>query len=218
MSNTSSSEVRVVCFDLGGVVVRTCGSFREACEHAGVPHSEEYERPTVRAVLAELEPEIDSGRCTLIEYYRRLEGATGGVHSAAEIARIHEAWICGEYEGMVGLIAAIHAAGVQTACLSNTNETHWEMMSSDRATYPAFAALGGRYASCRLGLNKPEPAIYRALEEGCGVAGAGIVFFDDREENLAAARAAGWRAHRIDPRGDTVKQVAAVLCGMGLRV
>ena len=55
--------------------------------------------------------------------------------------------------------------------------------------------------SCDVGAMKPQPEIYRAVEEGiAGVeqavtfAPSSLTFFDDRSENVAAAIEAGWRA------------------------
>jgi len=39
----------------------------------------------------------------------------------------------------------------------------------------------------------------------------GILFFDDTPANVEAARAAGWRAHLVDPAGDPPAQVRSVL-------
>ncbi len=38
-----------------------------------------------------------------------------------------------------------------------------------------------------------------------------MLFFDDAEENVRAARAVGWRAERIDPAGDTARQMTGAL-------
>ena len=45
-----------------------------------------------------------------------------------------------------------------------------------------------------------------------------ILFFDDAEENVQAARAVGWRAERIDPAGDTARQIAEALAQHGVAV
>jgi putative hydrolase of the HAD superfamily len=212
------SDIRLVCFDLGGVVVRTCASSQEGCARAGVPYRPEIETHEVRVRLAQAEAAYELGRCSTAEYFARAEIALDGRQPAAEIALVHNAWILGEYPGMDRLVGAIRAAGVETACLSNTNERHWELMTAQPLTYPAFAALGRRQASHLLGLAKPDPAIYRAFEENCDVPGWTIVFFDDRAENVTAARNAGWHAERIDPNGDTAAQTTAVLRRLGLGV
>jgi putative hydrolase of the HAD superfamily len=52
-------------------------------------------------------------------------------------------------------------------------------------------------SSCYLGLRKPEPAIYRrALDILCRPAER-VLFIDDRQENAAAAAAAGMKTIRF---------------------
>jgi putative hydrolase of the HAD superfamily len=52
-------------------------------------------------------------------------------------------------------------------------------------------------SSCYLGLRKPEPAIYRRALDILGTLPERVLFIDDREENAAAAEAAGMRAIRF---------------------
>lgn len=49
--------------------------------------------------------------------------------------------------------------------------------------------------SSDLGLMKPDPLVFRGADERFGRTPSDVVFFDDRRENVAAARAHGWRAH-----------------------
>ena len=42
---------------------------------------------------------------------------------------------------------------------------------------------------------KPDSAIYDAAEQAAEVAVESILFLDDRQENIDAANARGWRAH-----------------------
>lgn len=55
--------------------------------------------------------------------------------------------------------------------------------------------VDGEFASCTIGHRKPAPDYYSCVTERLGVAPDRIVFFDDSEENVHAARAAGWDAH-----------------------
>jgi len=48
--------------------------------------------------------------------------------------------------------------------------------------------------SCRIGVAKPEPRAYEICAERLGVKPADVLFFDDTERNIAAAREAGMRA------------------------
>ncbi len=73
-----------------------------------------------------------------------------------------------------------------------------EGLRANSHTYPAFRALLHRGASHLYGLVKPWPEIYRRFTRELGASPGEILFFDDREENVIAARAEGWRAERID--------------------
>ena len=90
------------------------------------------------------------------------------LYSPAEIKRIHHAWLLEEYSGVAATIDRIHAAGVATAALSNTNHAHWVRMNE----FPAVTKLQRRLASHELRLAKPDDAIYREAERHLAVRGA----------------------------------------------
>jgi hypothetical protein len=49
---------------------------------------------------------------------------------------------------------------------------------------------------------KPDPAIYRIVEEDCGIAPGALLFADDKRANVDAAAARGWQGHLFDgPEG-----------------
>jgi putative hydrolase of the HAD superfamily len=50
------------------------------------------------------------------------------------------------------------------------------------------------FYSCELGVAKPDPAFFIAVVDTLGVAPASILFVDDSERNVLAARAAGLAA------------------------
>ena len=66
------------------------------------------------------------------------------------------------------------------------------------AEYPFLGEFDRRYISGELGLIKPDPQIYAVVETDTGLAPESLLFTDDREENIAAARARGWQAHLFD--------------------
>jgi HAD superfamily hydrolase (TIGR01509 family) len=53
------------------------------------------------------------------------------------------------------------------------------------------------FTSCELGARKPEPQAFARLAAAIGVAPETLLFFDDLEENVAGARAAGLQAFRV---------------------
>ena len=88
-------------------------------------------------------------------------------------------------------IAELRRAGLRTSILSNLPKPLAERL---RAT-PGFLDHFDQVTfSCDLGVIKPERKIYDYALRGLGVAPAEALFLDDREENIAGARAVGLRA------------------------
>ena len=77
--------------------------------------------------------------------------------------------------------------------------------------WPALAPVHHLLASHLIGAVKPDAQAYRAVEEAAGVRGESILFFDDMPENVAGARAVGWQAALVDPRGAPAQQVRSVV-------
>ena len=80
---------------------------------------------------------------------------------------------------------------VQTACLSNTNSIHWARLLSG---YPCMQHFDRRFASQELGIAKPNRKIYDHAACELAADPRTLLFFDDRLENVLAARDAGWQA------------------------
>ena len=94
---------------------------------------------------------------------------------------------------MIDWAAALQAAGLRTGVLSNLGDA---MEAGVRARCPWIEAFDHHTFSHRLGTAKPDLAIYRHAAEGLGVDPAHVLFIDDREDNVAAAREAGLQAIR----------------------
>jgi FMN phosphatase YigB (HAD superfamily) len=56
-------------------------------------------------------------------------------------------------------------------------------------------------------VRKPNDAIYEQAERITGLSGSDILFFDDLEANVTAARGRAWNAVQIAIDGDPVAQV-----------
>ena len=81
------------------------------------------------------------------------------------------------------------------AALSNSNELHWQRNASELRILDLFEFA---ISSHQVGVCKPHPGMYTAAVERARVSSPGaIVFFDDLEANVEAARSAGLRAHRV---------------------
>jgi len=212
------SKIGLVVFDWGGVLIKICRSLQEACERTGIEYRDVAAHPELRVSRQELSGQYQLGLMTCDEYFAKAADRTGGAYSEAEIRTLHDAWLIGEYEGVSDLIDEIHAAGLQTALLSNTNASHAMRQSSRNADgsleFPAPSKLGYRAMSHELGVAKPERSIYDRTLATCGFEGraAEAIFFDDLQENIDAALGLGWNSALIDHEGDTAGQMRKVLC------
>jgi putative hydrolase of the HAD superfamily len=199
--------VRLVCFDLGGVLVRLCRDLDDACARAGVVLPPTVAPVAIWPVIMTQARRLNAGELDLEAYGAAVAAALGGAVSAADVCALHAAWVLGEYDGARALIGEVHALGLDSAILSNTDESHWRPIRARGIG----ALVHHGFASHELGVLKPAPAAYAAVEGALGVAPAEILFFDDTAENVAAARARGWQAHAVDREAETVPQMQNVL-------
>ena len=96
-------------------------------------------------------------------------------------------------EPMVAWAKSLHQRGIRTGILSNIGD---RMETGIRRSFDWIGAFHHCTWSHRLTLAKPELEIYRRAAEGLETPTANILFIDDREENISAARDAGMVAIR----------------------
>ncbi len=221
---SGTGPIELVCFDLGGVLVRTRTVWSDLCETVRLDVRGDSAGEIAERERQKLGEAYMRGDLSTEQWIEALGHVLGGLYAAEEIAALHDAVIAEEYPGIGVLIDDLHRAGVATACLSNTSETHWvKLVHHDgaralpgEARYPAVQKLRAHYASHLMRVIKPTLDIYRAFEKATGRSGAQILFFDDVEQNVAAARSLGWRAERIDPTAPTDEQLRRHLVAYGV--
>ena len=202
------SSIRLVCFDLGGVLIRICRSWREGCQAAGIDIRGEWHNgyPQIEN-WGDLCVQFDTGRIDGKAWAAQVSRGVNHLYSPEEVTAIHDAWLLGEYEGVLNLVDEIHECGLQTAALSNTNPDHWPFI----VQYPTIQRLHHRFASFLLGMHKPTPEIYREVQKLLRLDGSEILFFDDLPQNIEGARSCGWNAVFIDPHSRTDVQICNAL-------
>ncbi|MBT0771203.1 HAD family phosphatase [Kineosporia sp. J2-2] len=176
-----------VVFDIGGVLTTSEGGVPELSRMIGV----EPERFAVP--YWDHRPPYDEGSAPG-EYWALVAADLGLEWSAEEIERIDlfdaRRW-SEPAPGRVELLTTLHDAGVTTALLSNAPSSMARVVKESAWS----ARFDRRIFSCDLGLIKPDPKIYRAVEEALDRPGPELVFFDDRPPNVRAALELGWQAH-----------------------
>jgi len=135
----------------------------------------------------------------------------------ADIEKISEAYLRGPYDGAEKLLADLKDADVKVACLTNTNDHHWSLMTDPNNPASALLALADfRIASHLAGLRKPDEKIFGHVEQVCGAEAGSILFFDDILDNIAAAETSGWQAMQVVERMDPVGLVRRELVARGV--
>ncbi|WP_103332264.1 HAD family hydrolase [Pseudotabrizicola formosa] len=95
-------------------------------------------------------------------------------------------------EGSIALLRALRGKGVPVLALTNFGDDSFTYAQSQ---YDFLNEFDRAFVSARMGASKPEPEIYRQMEEATGIAPERLIFTDDKAENIEAAAARGWRVH-----------------------
>jgi putative hydrolase of the HAD superfamily len=105
--------------------------------------------------------------------------------------------------GGLGILKELAASGkYMLGCLNNEAREPNEYRFREFGLRQYFEVA---LSSCYVGLRKPKNAIYRRAIDILGVAPERILFIDDRQENVAAAAAAGMKMIRFEG-ADTLRQ------------
>jgi 2-haloacid dehalogenase len=101
--------------------------------------------------------------------------------------------LSGPIDGSVTLLRAVRAIGTKCVALSNWGKD----FETAEKLYPVLTEFDDQVVSYRVGLVKPDPAIFELLLNRHGLQAQRCVFVDDNESNIAAARSLGFVTHRF---------------------
>jgi len=178
-----------VVFDLGGVLVEL-GGVRDFGDMIGEPDDE---RVWARWLSNRWVRDYERGRCSTHDFASGLLAELEIDSDLDDFVERFRRWPRGLIPGGYELVEAL-STRVGVACLSNTNELHWNHQSGALRLANLFPT---RYLSHELGMIKPDLEIYRHVVEDLDIDANSILFFDDNPLNVDAARAAGWHAERV---------------------
>jgi putative hydrolase of the HAD superfamily len=107
---------------------------------------------------------------------------------------------------MITWAALLQRAGYKTGILSNIGDA---MEAGILARFDWLQSFHHHTFSHRLGIAKPDLAIYRYAAQGLGEDPSHILFIDDREDNVQAARKAGMVAVQYSSHAEFVAAMHA---------
>ncbi len=105
-------------------------------------------------------------------------------------------------------VARLKENGFRIYILSNYSR---ELFEKHTRNASFLKLLDGGIVSCQVHITKPDKRIYQTLLERYGLKAEECIFFDDREENVEAARAQGIRAVQVLSR-EMINQTLEKIC------
>lgn len=198
---------RALLFDLGGVVLdhdfgrafeswQACSRIDAAEMARRFSHDEPYSRH-------------ERGELHADDYFRHLAEV---LEIDAPVERIAQGWNSTFIGLLETTLARVHRARTRlpTYAFSNTNHSHQAVWSERFPTM--VSAFEHVFTSNELGMRKPEREAFHHVSASMGFEPDEVLFFDDLEENVIGARAAGLQAVLV--RGD--EDVRAALEPLGI--
>ncbi|MDH3377522.1 MAG: HAD-IA family hydrolase [Gammaproteobacteria bacterium] len=178
----------VILFDLGGVLVDFAGYRRLESILQGPIDADELR---VRWLSSAAVREFELGRLTPENFADRFVEEWSLPMNGSEFLSEFREWPRGLYPGVAALLAAV-SVQARLACLSNSNATHWPVLSGMLGD-----CFEHQFVSHQLGLAKPDPAVFDLVKGELKAEGSEILFLDDAEPNVAAAEACGLRSEVV---------------------
>ncbi|MGI9611461.1 MAG: HAD family hydrolase [Acidimicrobiales bacterium] len=184
-SNVGHGEITAVLFDMGGVVVEL-GPLDELLG-AEIPAEAFWPRwlasPAVRA--------FERGHCSVDVFAAGLRDELDLDITPNEVVERFRRFPRGLFPGAAAMVSDVRRK-VTTGVLSNTNALHWDtQVDADRIA----GLFDRRYLSYELGLVKPDAEIFERVLADLDMAAPNVLFLDDNQVNVDAARAVGLVAH-----------------------
>ena len=185
------NDVKVLLFDLGGVLIDFAG-LREVGRYLpGTPSPLEIRE---RWIGSEALCKFESGEISKDDFVLFFIEEWGLPLRPDEFEDLFVSWIKGPLPGTNALLCGLQKK-FQLACLSNTNMLHWDFML-DKCNLKN--QLQYHYASHLIGELKPNRQAFEYVCADLKVHPEQVVFFDDGLENVEGALKAGLKAYQVD--------------------
>ena len=201
-----TDRIHALLFDLGGVIVEI--DFKRVFEiwgaHAGVPAAVIQSRFAFDAAYQAHE----RGEISAAGYFDTLRKVLGVRISDAQFQAGWDAIFVGEVSGIAALLRQAKQLFPLYA-FSNSNAHHHAYWARQyAATLSNFRKV---FVSCELGRRKPEPEAFAAVASAIGASFENILFFDDTNENVTAARRLGMQAVHVKSIADIRNALGKIL-------
>ena len=214
MADGEKIKISAVLFDYGMVL----SSVPEALDWRALERVLGAEEKAFQAAYWKYRDAYDRGALSAQTYWETVARDLDKPINASALQALIDAdtnvWTQPNVE-MMEWSARLNRAGIKTGILSNIGDA---MELGVLGRFPALAEFTHHTFSHRLGIAKPDTGIYRHAVEGLGVPAGEILFVDDREENIVAARGAGMVGVQYSGHGAFVAEMERLGLGWLLRL
>ncbi len=190
---------------MGGVVLEI--DFERALQTWSDWTSLPIEEIQHRFKMDEAYEQHERGEIGASEYFAHLRNVLEIEANDSEIALGWNAIFLEEIAETVNYILAVKEK-LPCFAFTNSNPTHQVFWM---AAYPRVVeSFRQIFVSSELGLRKPDREAFEAISDVTGISLDKMLFFDDTEENVNGARAAGMQAVHVKAHSDVKKALADI--------
>ena len=182
----SHDDYDVVLFDLGGIVIEL-GGMRDIVVFSGEQDESEIWRRWLHCPWVQ---RFERGECDARAFAEGMVETWSMPVGPDEFIEAFASWPRGLLPGATDLVDHV-ATKTRVAALSNTNSLHEARFREEFGLHAHFEAL---YLSHEIGHVKPHREAFHHAVEALGCTPERVLFLDDNQINVDAARDAGLRA------------------------
>ena len=193
------SDIQVVMFDLGGVLVELGDS---PFPKAWFSHGHRFELSDW--FKSDIALSFERGITTPIEFAQAIKNDLRLCASVEEIIEEFTKWPIGLYSGVSELLHSL-SQSYTLAILTNTNQLHWPRIIGE---FDLTSHCKHIFASHIMNVAKPEAAAFEYAIKSMNIPPGSMLFFDDNSENTTAAKELGIRAYTVKGQKELMHKVA----------
>ncbi|MYC08353.1 MAG: HAD-IA family hydrolase [Chloroflexi bacterium] len=201
-------NIRAVLFDADGVLQQEVEGGREklACLDGSATPNEAFLQDFFRAEMPCMRGDADMAD-TIAEVLKKWDSP----FSVAHAIETHTKIVTMNPES-IEVVRALRKSGVGAYLATNQHEYRAQYMSE---VFGYADLFDGEFYSCRVGAMKPDPDYFHAILKSLPYRPEQLLFIDDRDRNVAAARSVG--IHGVEYElGEGVEALRDVLRRYGI--
>lgn len=205
-SNQSVSPIRAVILDFGEVISQPPdpAAIATMAELFNLPEAR------FRQLYSSQRHEYDRGDLNADQYWSEIARAGGVELVDGQVERLRETDVAMWSRlnpGMLRWVEQLRAAGIKTAVLSNMHDDMVQKIRNDTTWAKNFDCLT---LSSAIRLAKPDADIFHHCLKSLAVTPEEVLFVDDREVNVRAARSLGIRGIVANSPVELRRQLEAI--------